>query len=89
VTLTTTTETEYLHRYEYRYRKGNGQWSEPEIRYHNRTTDHAQAVRRHEECQDVEYKWVRKFEGIYGYSWKNCQLVERQTRVEVCEYELH
>jgi hypothetical protein len=73
---TETTEL-FLHRYEYRTQDEHGVWSEPEIRYANPTESEAWARLRHESCKDVDHEFGRKFEGSYGYSWRNCKLVKR------------
>lgn len=73
---TVTTEL-FLHRYEYRTLDEHGVWSEPETRYANPTESEAWARKRHAECKDVDHRFNRKFEGHYGYSWRNCKLVKR------------
>lgn len=78
----------YLHRYEYRTRNEDGTWNGPEIRYSNPTDDEHWARIRHEECHDVEFEWNRKFEGIWGYSWKNCVLIRRETYTATFEEEI-
>lgn len=82
------TEVEYLHRFEYRSRNKDGTWTDVEIRYHNRTVSEDWVRRRHLECKDVEFIWDKEFEGIWGYSYKNCVLVRRETVTFVAETEL-
>lgn len=79
---------EYSHRMEYRTLDEHGKWSEPVYRYLNPTTSLKQARRRHMECHPVEYRFGRKFEGIYGYSYGECTLSRKTTRTVITEDEI-
>jgi len=82
---------EYVHRYEYSTKDAEGNWSEPEVRYHNPTSSEEHARRRHEECRDVEfplYSHENRERGIYGYAHRNDVLVKRITVTTVTEEAL-
>jgi hypothetical protein len=78
-------QVEWVHRYEYRWRNANGEWSEPEIRYHNATPSETDARRRHKSCRDYSFEFDHEFEGIWGYAGSNDQLVKRTTRTTIME----
>jgi hypothetical protein len=76
----------YYHATECRTLDEHGKWSEPVIYEMNPDSDLAYAKRRHEECKDMEHEFGRKFEGSYGYSYKNCKLMKRTVvKFEVTE----
>lgn len=85
---TITEEVTYVHRYEYTTRNADGTWTEPVIRYANETSFEESARARHEECKDYECLWTHKFEGTWGYRWRNCVLVKRVVQVVVTEHEI-
>ncbi len=81
-------EVTYLHRFEYRWQDEGGNWSEPEIRYHNPTTSADVALHRHTSCKDFYTEFGREFEGVYGYSWTNDVLVKRTVITRTTEEKI-